>query len=336
MQAALFETAPAFASAPASASASAAVPAFVQRLWRLQGQARRRGREVEPLLVTPRFLARIDSAACPVTREALLPRSAQAVALRGDAAVAAGHLATLGPAAAEAAAGVGWQAAWATAQRLAATPGAIDRGLDAAAWRRLAVLLAFVQPVGAAEAATLPLHVLPPNRLRVLGAVQGLQVAMTLALRGADRAARLSRLAALAGDEDTRLALRLTALTLIARCPADLDTRTPLEARRSLEDLWDDPLLQRRWQRLALRLGDAGAQALLQRGRRAGLLGTGWRPLDARIAVDGWALTAPEAAPLASRDADRPAPPRLARPVLGAGRRRDDADAAAAAAAGAR
>lgn len=209
MQQALFDTVPA-------QQMPAVTP--IQRWWRLQGQARRNGRRVEPLLVTPRFMARIDAARCPVTREPLRPRSAVVVPLRADAAVAAGHLATLGPVAAaavnDAVDGGRWISAWAMAERLAAeTPAGVRAGMDAAAWRRLAVMRSFVHPLTPAEAGTLPLLALPPNRLRVLSPVQGLQVAATLALRGADRSVRLVQLAALAGTEDTRLALRVFVLT---------------------------------------------------------------------------------------------------------------------------
>ena len=138
----------------------------LQRWWRLQGQARRAGRRIEPLLVTPRFLARIDAAVCPVTRTSIGPRAGRVVALRDDASLAAGHLVTLGPAAAPVAGGR-WQDAWAAAERQdAAGAVACEQALDAAAWRRLAVLRSFVQSPTPAEAATLPLLVLPPNRLR--------------------------------------------------------------------------------------------------------------------------------------------------------------------------
>ncbi len=322
-----------------------------QRWWRLQGQARRQGRRVEPLLVTPRFLARIDTPVCPVARAPVGPRSGVVVALRQDASIAAGHLATLGTVAAAAPAG-GWQDAWATAQALQeAGPQAREAGLDAAAWRRLTLLRSFVQALTPAEAALLPLHVLPPPRLRVLSPVQGLQVAMTLGLQGEDRAERLSRLAALARDEDLRLALRVFALTLLARRPAGLETLDASARRQALEDLWSDPLLQRRWQRLALRLGDEAAQALLQRAQAEGCLGTGWRPLSLPLAIDGWDTAAraprparparrqpPAMAPAARRsewahdDAAPLAPAALAHPVLAAAGHGVGHDAVAAAA----
>lgn len=332
MQQALFETVPA---------QQMPSPPPIQRWWRLQGQARRTGRRVEPLLVTPRFMACIDAASCPVTREPLRPRSAVVVPLRVDAAVAAGHLATLGPVAAAAATdavgGGRWADAWAMAQRLEAeNPASTHAGMNASAWRRLAVMRSFVHPLSPAEAGALPLLALPTNRLRVLSPIQGLQVAATLALRGSDRSVRLVQLAGLAGTEDTRLAMRVFVLTLVARCPAELDAMKPTEQRQALEDLWTDPLLQRRWQRLALRLSDEEAESLLLRARRARLLGAGWRPLDAGFAVDGWEL--PMAAASESRHAPRPAPAPFPRhvvdPVLGAGRRRHGADAGAEAATG--
>ena len=125
-------------------SAAPVLPTLpVQRWWRLQGDARRRGRGVEPLVVTPRFLARIDARHCPVTREGLVPRSARAVPLRPDATVAAGHLVTVGRRAADAIAATAgaWAAAWElatqVAERRAQEPSDTqpegDMGLDAAA-----------------------------------------------------------------------------------------------------------------------------------------------------------------------------------------------------------
>jgi hypothetical protein len=283
---------------PPAPTAAAADPARagMRRWWRLQGHARRAGRPVEPVLVTPHFVGRLDAGRCPVTREALSQRTAQVLPLRGDAAVAAGHLALLGPAAAAAlAARPGWTAAWATADRLAAPDGSgreTELGLDGAAWRRLAVLQSFVQPISPAQAAWLPLLVLPPPRLRVIGAAQALQVALTLSLTATGRGRGLVELATRVPDDGTRLALRVFVLTLLARCPHDLAAQ-PWPARRcALEALWTDPLLQRRWHRLAGRLDDALATRLLRQGRRDGTLSGPWRALDDDAAVDGWELPA--------------------------------------------
>lgn len=343
-QASLFDTLP----APA---------APLQRWWRLQGQARRDGRRVEPLLVTPRFVARIDAAVCPVTRMPMSGSARVVVALRPDASVAAGHLATLGRRAAAVPSGT-WGDAWAQAQRLAAKAepaaqpdlrdgdvGGDVAALDAPAWRRLAVLRSFVQALTPAEAATLPLHVLPPARLRVLSPVQGLQVAMTLALLHTDRTTRLMQLVDAADGEDLRLALRLFALTLLARRPADLHAQPPAARRHTLEDLWDDPLLQRRWSRLALRLTDEAAQGLLRRVLTGRGAKEGWRTLDLSQAIDGWdapARMAPVRRPSRTVTSGGPewrhepaaplAAPRLAPAVLAAVRGGHGADAVAAAA----
>jgi hypothetical protein len=319
---------PAAPTIPATAEAT-------RRWWHLQGRARRTGRGVEPLLVTPRLLARIDTACCPVTREPVGPGTARVVALRDDADYAAGHLVTLGPTAAAPAEATAWSAAWQTAERLATQPGAREQGLDGTHWRRLAVLRSFVQPLTPAQAATLPLVVLPPNRLRVLSPVQGLQVALTLALAAPHRAERLCRLPPLAADDETRQALRVFLLTLLARCPAELCTLDSTARRHALEDLWADPLLARRWARLALRLTDRAAERLLQRGRQEGLLTGAWRALDRASAVDGWALPATRR-PESGHDRRARAavvPQALGMDLLGSGDRRQRADAGAAAAA---
>lgn len=290
MQQALFDALPPRSRLPSSQPAQ--VQAHV-RWWRLQGAARRAGRPVEPLLVTPRFLARIAVTHCPVTRAPLAGRDAQVLALHTQASVAAGHLVTVGPRAAAARPG-SWTEAWARAEQLqAAAPGkacAPPCGLDADQWRRLAVLRSFVQPLTAAQAATLPLLVLPPNRVRVLSAVQGLQIALTLALAQPRPVPALCRLVDALPAEDTRQALRVLLLTVLARRPAGLDRLSAQARRVTLEDLWLDPLLQRRWQRLALRLDDAQAARCLALGRQLGLWGAGWRSLGSDEAVDGWDL----------------------------------------------
>ena len=119
MQQALFDPPP--AALPPAVQALAARPEAThrQRWWRLHGDARRHGLRIEPVLVTPHFLARIGVTCCPVTREPVGPRSGKVVALHPDADLAAGHLAVLGPTAAAAlAAHPGWAAGWAVAERL--------------------------------------------------------------------------------------------------------------------------------------------------------------------------------------------------------------------------
>lgn len=300
------------------------------RQWlRLRLGAWQQGLGFEPLQLNPALLRHIEPRCCPVTGAALTrgrggPDDATVTRINAGAGWALGNLAVISARAHRAKAAHGPQAALDFARRIEDGGPAAIAGLDAAQWQRLAVLTAFATPLPHGRAATLPLLVLPPPRLRVLSPVQGLQVATTLVLREADRGARLMRLAEAAAGEDLRLALRLYVLTLVARCPAAPDART-------LEELWGDPLLQRRWQRLALRLTDTEAEALLLRARRSRLLGTGWRPLEAGFAVDGWELGGQS---VDARCPPAPAAPLVAGAVLAAGRRRHGADAAAAAAVG--
>ena len=57
-----------------------------------------------------------------------------------------------------------------------------------------------------------------------------------------------------------------------------------------MEDSWADVLVNRRWQRLALRLSEAQCEQLLQRATRRGLAPEGSRWLSADAATEGWAL----------------------------------------------
>ena len=58
---------------------------------------------------------------------------------------------------------------------------------------------------------------------------------------------------------------------------------TPLQLRQAMEDTWGDVLVQRRWQRLASRLGAADCELLLQRASKRGLVvgGGRWMSADA-------------------------------------------------------
>jgi hypothetical protein len=62
----------------------------------------------------------------------------------------------------------------------------------------------------------------------------------------------------------------------------------PLAVRRQLEDAWAEPLVQQRWQRLALRLGASGCEHLVRRAAQQGLARGGWQWLDTAQATDGW------------------------------------------------
>jgi hypothetical protein len=193
--------------------------------------------------------------------------------------------------------GSDWQAAMAQAERLDSPDGdgdggkaALLLGLDHAAWLRLAVLASFATPLPHAQAALLPLRVLPPNRVRVINPVQALQVMLTLQFSQAGYARRLLGLAALMPNREARQAFQIFMHTLLARRLAVGTTPTPLQLRQAMEDTWGDALVNRRWQRLATWLTAADCELLLQRASQRSLVVGGSRWLSRESATEGWAL----------------------------------------------
>lgn len=313
--------------------------AAVRQWLALRLQAWQAGAVFEDHQVNPAFLARIDVDHCPVSRQPLLlatgtPADATVLRLNTAAAYAAGNLAVVGQQVAAAWAHGDWQAAQAQAEALAAGHDKHTRhlGLDAAAWQRLVVLASFATPLPHAQAALLPLLVLPPNRVRVINPVQALQVMLTLQFSQGGYARRMLGLSALVPGAEARQAFQIFMHTLLARRLAVGPQPTPLQLRQAMEDTWGDVLVQRRWQRLTSRLGAADCELLLQRASQRGLVVGAGRWMSADAATEGWALAAPAAGGGAGRrGADQPAkvgavPVLLARP--GSARRRGSQNAA--------
>jgi hypothetical protein len=141
-----------------------------------------------------------------------------------------------------------------------------------------------------AKAAFLPLLVLPPSRLHVLNPVQALQVMLSLQFGRHGHARRCAALAAGMPTDDARHAFNSFMHTLLARRLAAGRIADALAERHALEDLWRDPLVNRRWQRLALRLTADDCERIVRTARQRGLAGTGLRWLAAEAATQGWAL----------------------------------------------
>ena len=257
------------------------------RAWlALRLQAWQHGQAFEGVQLTPHFIAQIEASHCPVTRQALTQADNAVLArVHTHAAYAAGNLAQLSAQAAEAVADHNWRAAMAQAQ--SETP---DTRLSAPEWQRLGVLKSFVTRLPHHVAAALPLSVLPPNRLRVLNPVQALQVMLTQLFTQPEYARRMLGLAALMPCHGSRDAFQLFMHTLLARRIAAGVAASPLHTRQAMEDSWADVLVNRRWQRLALRLSEAQCEQLLQRATRRGLAPEGSRWLSADAATEGWAL----------------------------------------------
>lgn len=89
-----------------------------------------------------------------------------------------------------------WQTALAMARAAQAAADGHAGGRSAAAWWRQVLLRSFVTPLAHADAALLPLRVLPPPGLQPVNPVQALQAAITLALARPGGVAQVQRLAA--------------------------------------------------------------------------------------------------------------------------------------------
>lgn len=131
---------------------------------------------------------------------------------------------------------------------------------------------------------------LPPPRLRLLNAVQCLQALLTLQFTRDGYTQRIAALADLMPCPCTRDALRGLMHTLLARRIAAGFSADASALRRALEDVWADPLVLRRWQRLATALTEAQCEGVVHEGMRRGMAGAQVRWLPREVATEGWAL----------------------------------------------
>jgi hypothetical protein len=303
----------------AGRSREATVP--VRRWLALRLAAWRRGQAVDLLQVTPALLRRLHTDTCPVTGQRLsqdagADSDALVVALRPEAAIGPGHLVLMSRRAAQA-----WRQrtaheALAIARGLdEAEPGGAEErrvdGLDADGWWRLATLLSFVTPLPQAQAAALALRAWPTARLRLVNPVQSLQVLLTLAFTDPDAPPPVQALAALA-PATVHSEFQVFMHTLLARrVAAGAVDRAGL--KRALGVAWGQPLVQRRWTRLALALSAADCEVIVERALQRGLV-HGLRRLSPAMVDEGWAV-AEAVAPAAVA---RPRAVRTGRPATAA------------------
>lgn len=269
------------------------------RQWlALRLEAWRAGIDFDGLQVTPNHLMQIEATHCPVTRAALggvgsSDAAPVIVRLREDAGYAAGNLAVLSRAAARAKAGLTAAQAQERAARIVRDGLDGVDGLNAAAWARLATLMSLAVELPQVQAARMPLHVLPPNRVRVLNPAQGLQVMLTLRLQAAGWARRARAVADLLPRPELRHDFNLFVGALAARLMSidgQLDAR---QLRWAQEDAWADGRVQRRWAQFIVQMTTAESEALLQRLADNGLAGVdGLRLMvhEQAAATEGWAL----------------------------------------------
>jgi hypothetical protein len=294
------------------------------RQWlQLRTHAWRLGIAFERQQLTPNYLAQIQTARCPVTRQLLQgaadqPDTRVVARLNAQAGYAAGNLAVMSLHATRAWESLGVQDCVRLAHRAAAAAACLPASavhapaaaapapdlqtpsLNSAAWWRLAALRSFATPLPFAVAAGLPMAVLPPNRVRLLNAVQGLQALLTRSFASAGWSERCRRFAQWLPEHTLRQDFNLFVGAMAPRVLEAGHDRDVL--RQALEDAWLSERVQRRWQHFALSLGEAGTERMLALATAAGLAGVRTLHHGREQATDGWAL--PTAA-VAVRDAPR-------------------------------
>jgi len=266
-------------------------PSRHTRLWlQLRTHAWARGRSFEEVQVTPNYLQQIAVEFCPILRRPLDADTLSIDRVRDDAGYAAGNLAMLSRGANAAKAQHGWASAGELARSVAQGPIRQIAGLGAAEWQRVAVLCSFVTELPHAEAAQIPLHVLPPNRLRLFNPIQALQALVTRQLATPGWSARLARLEALLPGEALKADFNRFVLALAPRVLQSAALVEAQDIRWALEDAWAQPLVQKRWTRFALQLTAAQAEGLVQRAAAKRLCPVHVQAHARAGATEGWAL----------------------------------------------
>ena len=265
------------------------LPTAAVRQWlQLRLAALAQGRTYESVVLTPHFLAQIKVPLCPVTRERLGAESGAVITrLRPDAGYAAGHLVLLGSRAHAAKAELGFADALDRMQQCDAArngPARID-GLTGEQWARLAVLCSFVVPLPHEAAASLPLRVLPPNRLRLFNPAQALQVSIARALAHETPNKRLAAIRAALPGTPHRDAFDGVLEAYRAALTEAVQARPGVTPHWAVEDAWADRLLQTRWKRFARALTPEQCEAAAIDVAE----GEARRLPDVR-ATEGWAL----------------------------------------------
>jgi hypothetical protein len=254
-----------------------------------------RGKAFELVQVTPNFLQRIDVPTCPITGEELtqgtgLPSDASVDRVNNLAGYAAGNLAVMSARANQAKSLYDWHDCAEFARQIeVGRLGHID-GLTAAHWARLAALSSLCTPLTHAEAACLPLLVLPPNRLRLLNPVQGLQALVTRELGQPAWCQRMRVLAGALPCNTLRVDFNQLLSALLPRLIEAARGHDAAEMKRALEDAWTNPLVNRRWQRFALQLDEPQVESLLRHCASRGLASGHWLQHERAQATEGWAL----------------------------------------------
>jgi hypothetical protein len=210
--------------------------------------------------------------------------------VRNDAGYAAGNLAVMSTKANHAKAGYGFHDALRFVKQIEAGKlGGID-GLSAAQWSRVAVLCSFVEPLSHDEACTIPMLVLPPNRLRLFNPVQALQAFISQQLLAPGWSHRASRFEDLLPGKPARRAFQTFFHALLPRVLEAGRGGAVQHTRWAIEDAWRNPLVLKRWIAFARLLTSAQCEALVARATARKLGSLRVQQLADEQATEGWNL----------------------------------------------
>ncbi len=267
----------------------------VRKWLQLRLQAWLRGRNVELLQVTPHYLRLIDVTHCPITRVALSSATLAGTdssvdRVRSDAGYAAGNLVVMSTRANHAKAAHDFRDALHYVKQIETNHLGGIYGLDAAQWSRVAVLCSYVQPLSHEEACTLPMLVLPPNRLRLFNPAQALQAFVSQQLLVPGWSQRLVRLEDLLPGKTVKRAFQTFFHALLPRVLEAGKNLDGTAQRWAIEDAWRNPLALQRWTAFVSQLTAAQCEALVARAGARKLGAMRVEQLDDDIATDGWQI----------------------------------------------
>ena len=267
----------------------------VRKWLQLRLHAWLRGRSVELIQVTPHYLQQIDVSHCPITRTALsngaLEGSDASVdRVRSDAGYAAGNLVVMSTKANHAKAAYGFRDALKFVQQIEAGNLGGLQGLSAAQWSRVAVLCSFVEPLPHDEACSLPMLVLPPNRLRLFNPAQALQAFISQQLLVPGWSHRIARLEDLLPGKAVKRAFQVFFHALLPRVLEAGKAMDGQALRWAIEDAWRNPLALQRWTAFAGQLSAAQCEAIVARAGAKKLGTLHVQQVSDAQATEGWNL----------------------------------------------
>ncbi|MET0382451.1 MAG: hypothetical protein ABW032_03415 [Burkholderiaceae bacterium] len=236
----------------------------VTRWLALRLTAWERGEAFDDHEITPQLLRSLEVATlCPVTGRALQD-DAMVVPVDAARGWRAGNLALMSPAFGARWVGIDWEMAKDALARAESAPQEPIDGIALRQWRRVVALKSLATPLPHAEAARIPLHVLPPNRLRLVNPIQELQAVLTLQLSVPGWGQRAGGIAE-SMPASLRNEFNLFFNSLLAQALRQGHGARHAEMRGALAAAWGDAVVQRRWERFARLVDAALAETLVER-----------------------------------------------------------------------